>query len=178
MRTYSHFIVTAAISQKFQYREAERRALLLGAIAPDIPLTVLTACYAIARKVMKPSVSQGWQDYDEIRCTDPAWVVSYNFFHAPLILILALWLGYCLGMKKGSTWAKLMFWFAVGCMAHTAVDMVTHNDDGPLALFPLNWQIRIKSPISYWDKRHGGIVFTLLEHVMDVMLCGAMLKKH
>jgi hypothetical protein len=63
-----------------------------------------------------------------------------------------------------------LFWFAAGCGLHTAVDILTHADDGPVLLFPLDWHKRFHSPISYWDAGHGGHVFRILEHLLDLFL--------
>ncbi|MBP7590472.1 MAG: cobalamin biosynthesis protein CobQ, partial [Chloroflexi bacterium] len=53
---------------------------------------------------------------------------------------------------------------------HTAVDIFTHADDGPVLTFPLDWHTRFKSPISYWDPAHYGRLVRLLEHLLDLLL--------
>src|SRR5579859_5840196 len=164
MRTDSHLIATAAASQRLDIGPIDRRALLLGSVFPDLPLTVLTMGYYIARKLGTANRSNATaHTFRDLRCTDPAWVVSYNFFHAPLILVPLLCCGYVWGIKRRRAWGQFLFWFAVGCGFHSAVDTVTHYDNGPLVLFPLDWQTRLNSPISYWDKNHRGYTFTVLE---------------
>lgn len=177
MRTYSHFITTAAVSKGFDIGVNNRRALLLGAVFPDLPLTVLTLGYFVRRKLRNLGRSSATgRDFRDIRCTDPMWVVSYNFFHAPLILAPLIGIGYIL-KRKYSVLGQFLIWFALGCGFHSIIDMVTHHDDGPLVLFPLNWQRRINSPISYWDKRHHGQIVTGLEHFIDILLMNYLASK-
>ena len=55
-------------------------------------------------------------------------------------------------------------------MLHTLIDIPIHYDDGPLLLFPLNWDLRFMSPVSYWDPNRYGIPFTIFEHSLDIVL--------
>ena len=63
-------------------------------------------------------------------------------------------------------WGPALFWFAAACMLHTLIDIPLHYDDGPLVFYPLNWQARFYSPVSYWDPRRYGIPVAIMEHLM------------
>ena len=40
----------------------------------------------------------------------------------------------------------------------------------PSCSFPLDWHKRYHAPLSYWDEERGGRLFTLLEHLLDILL--------
>jgi hypothetical protein len=57
----------------------------------------------------------------------------------------------------------------------TAVDMFTHVDDGPVLLFPLDWQMRYKAAVSSWDVAHGARTFRIFEHLLDFLLVAILI---
>lgn len=138
--------------------EATRRAVLWGGLAPDVGLTALTlgaaAWYPLRQDL---SLDETFRHvYDDMFFQDPVWMAVHNLLHAPLVLLVLLVVGLWL---RGGARARLGRWlvaFAVGALLHSAVDVVTHHDDGPLLLFPLDWSYRFTSPVSYWDPAHGG----------------------
>ena len=66
--------------------------------------------------------------------------------------------------------ARWSFYFFLACLLHTALDIPTHVHDGPLLVFPLNWSIRFRSSISYWDPNYFGREFTYFELALDALL--------
>ena len=109
-------------------------------------------------------------DYDNLYFNDPLWITGHALFHAPPMILLYLTIGYWFGIKKGKGWARALFWFAVGCGFHSAIDIVTHHNDGPLLFFPFDWTTRFSSPVSYWDPQHYGGIFAIFEHLLDIVL--------
>jgi hypothetical protein len=77
-----------------------------------------------------------------------------------------LWRARRLPETRGGWW----FWFAAGCLIHTALDIPTHQNDGPLLFFPLEWSVRFQSPLSYWDPRFFGREFAVVELLLDLVL--------
>ncbi|HRW48505.1 MAG: metal-dependent hydrolase [Caldilinea sp.] len=149
------------------------KALLLGSVLPDLALFALTAWFIVYYRFMAP---QGLPDdsvfgtlYDQLFFHNPIWIVGHNFFHAPLILAALGVAGY-VGARQGRRWGWPLVWLMVGCGLHTVVDIFTHHNDGPLLLFPFDWQTRFAAPISYWDVRHGARVVAPLEHAMDIAI--------
>ena len=63
-----------------------------------------------------------------------------------------------------------MQWFLAACLFHSLVDIVTHHDDGPLLLWPLEWTLRYESPVSYWDHQFHGNNFFIFEVILDLLL--------
>lgn len=167
MQTYSHFLLTATLQKAIAPNNAAAASgLLAGSVAPDIPLGLLSLGYVVDRRYIRthlPDKTRCSPTYNWLYFNNPWWITTYNILHAPLPLLgLAL-----LGVLLCRRW---LLWFTLGCGLHTAVDIVTHADDGPVLLFPFDWQTRFLSPLSYWDPQHGGRTFSLIEHLLDVVL--------
>jgi len=94
----------------------------------------------------------------------PVWQIGHNLFHTPLLLGLMVWWGYRSGGHRGA-----LFWFALACGLHSLLDIFTHRTDGPLLLFPFNWDYRFPAPVSYWDAEHEGKKFALFERLLDLV---------
>ena len=172
MRTYSHFLLTAALKKVIpSLKNIPKSAVYLGSVAPDIPLLLLTA----GSMIYYPYIL-GWQFGDMFRhifngmfFTDPYWIFSHNFLQAPFILLFGIVALYKIHGKHKiiDNW---WFWFINACLLHAMVDILTHNDDGPLIFFPFDWQTRFSSPVSYWDRDHFGAIFTQFENYLDIVL--------
>jgi hypothetical protein len=78
---------------------------------------------------------------------------------------------------RNRRWGRKLRLFVAGCALHTAVDFLTHVDDGPLYAFPLDWQSRLRAPVSYWDPAHHGRSVRLLEHLLDLLLLLVIMRK-
>lgn len=179
MQTYSHFLMTAVGQKRLKQRgvSVASGAVLLGSVLPDIPFAVLTGLFWVYYSWFAPLpvAHQTVMEYlhFDLYFNDPLWIAGHNLFHAPLIL-LALAAGGRWGMRRQWRWGTLLFWFAVGAGFHSAIDIFTHHNDGPLLLFPFNWQWRFNSPVSYWHPEHYGNIFLPLEHLLDVALLAAL----
>ncbi len=97
----------------------------------------------------------------------PGVIALQNLFHSPLLLVLFWAMGTWLWRRRGQTW---LFWLMAACLIHTLIDIPLHVDDGPLLLFPLNWQWRFESAVSYWDPAYHGRVWGRFEHALDLVL--------
>lgn len=198
MQTYSHLILTATLNHFLKHKSnpmppLKTGAFLLGSVAPDIPLTSLAVAIG-AYDTLKSNLSHsekaalGKANLNKV-CGDaktkqesnlsklfgdwfyhnPFVITLQNLFHSPLLVTLYLLIGF-VGWKLNARWGARLFWFALGCLLHTLIDIPLHHDDGPLLLFPLNWSQRFYSPISYWDKKHHGATWALFEHLLDLAL--------
>jgi hypothetical protein len=192
MQTYSHFIITAFIDRKLRTATASNAAgasglaaatrrwpplrsgaFLLGSIAPDLPLIALTlVCMGMDFFAGNRWDSSGAADvsytgylFDTLFFHNPWVKLAHNLFHAPLLLAIYAGTGVWAWRRK-RRWGAALFWFALACAIHTAIDIPVHYDDGPLIFFPLNWHFRFAGPISYWDAARGGAQFTLFEHAL------------
>lgn len=179
MQTYSHAIVNAAVGKQLEKRGIRPMywALVVGSLIPDIPLTILTMNYIMKTGGFgRPPEELFGPAYDSLYFSNPTWVIGHNLFHAPLMVLLWLAMGWFFGWRRGHTWGKWFFWFALGTALHSLVDIPTHHHDGPLLLFPFNWSLRFVSPISYWDPNFYGGYFAIFEHLLDLFLIGTFVR--
>lgn len=169
MRTYSHGLLTAVFTPKTLPTD-EQTALVVGSMAPDVGLGLLTVGYVVDRRLLRPHLPDKTRcspTYNDLYFNNRWWIAIHNSLHAPLPLLGLLLLGY-LGRRQA--WGRRLFYFAIGCLGHAAVDVMTHVDDGPVLLFPFDWHGRFAGPVSYWDARYNGHLFRLLEHALDLVL--------
>lgn len=173
MNTPSHLLMTAALRKALPRLKMPRSAVLWGSVAPDLPLYLLT----FGGLVYYTNVA-GWSMSDAAKrifdfhyFEDPVWISLHNVFHSP-VSIGCLWIA-CFLLKhwypKLSRW---FCWFLAACFFHSFIDILTHFDDGPVLFWPLNWEYRFQSPVSYWDRRHYGSQFMWFELGLVVALTG------
>ena len=171
MNTPSHFLVNAALAKGWRGLPIVKSAFLLGSIAPDLPLYLLSIGSLIYYHFLR-----GWSlaetfryMFDDLYFNHPLWIACHNFLHSPILLALGLiWLRrWCDRVPSTKAW---WFWFFAGCAVHTLLDIPTHVDDGPLLFFPLEWSFRFQSPVSYWDDRYYGREFSIFEAILDSVL--------
>lgn len=173
MNTPSHFILAAAARKAMPKVRMPAGAVLIGSIAPDIPLYVL--CFGA---LIYFRVGLDWSTTDAMRhmfdtlfFENAGWIACHNVLHSPFVLVLGL-IGARMLRNRRPRLSRWLNWFLISCLFHTAVDVFTHYDDGPLLLWPLDWTGRFYSPISYWDSSHFGRQFALFELILDVALIG------
>lgn len=170
MRTFSHFLITAIGQQQLKQRRnrVHTVGVLLGSVLPDLPSFLLMASYGIYYLWIAPIPQAEVLRLlcEELYFTDPVWIVGHNLFHRPVLIGLMLLLGFY-GLHSQRRWSAFLFWFALGNSFHTLTDVLTHHSDGPLLLFPFNWELRFHSPISYWDPHYYGRFFTVFEYLVD-----------
>lgn len=169
MNTPTHFLMTAALHQALPRVPIVTSAFLLGSVAPDLPLWLLSVGGGLYLHY-----GLGWDMattahfmFDDLYFYNPVWLASHNFLHAPLLLILGLTIVWRSRCHIGSS-QRWLFWFFLACLLHSVVDIFTHVDDGPLLFFPFNWTFRFRSAISYWDDRYHGQTVQQIEQLMDL----------
>lgn len=176
MNTPSHLIINAALYKKGNRTDIPKSAFLLGSFLPDIPLGILslgaTFYYRIILNNQSPDLMEAV--LHPLYFTNPFWISAHNILHSPIALGIFLAVLWRWRARAGKV-QHWLFWFFVGCALHTSIDIFTHFDDGPLLLWPLNWQLRFASPVSYWDPAHYGSQFMVFELLLDVALLGYLL---
>ena len=169
MNTPFHFLITATAARFFKIPERYHlpfRALVWGSLVPDIPLYLLSVGAAIWYPFMRGWSISSSLDYafDHLFFNNMAWIFLHNLFQAPFVLLVGIGVAIYI-TKLGGQKAKLGRWllaFFLAALLHTIIDIISHHDDGPLLLFPFNYQLRFIGPISYWDPNyHAGIVFPI-----------------
>lgn len=177
MNPPSHFLVNAVIRRRWAGPPRMRgAAFLLGSVLPDLPLTLLwIGAYVYYRYLLRDqSVTMMDERFDTFYFTNPLWIAGHNILHSPTLLLAELALLWRFRDAVG-TLRHWWFWFAAGCLIHTALDIPTHVNDGPLLFFPFDWSTRFQSPISYWDPRHHGRTFAIFEIALDLLLIGYLI---
>lgn len=168
MNTPSHLIINAALHKKNKRGDIVKSAFLWGSVMPDIPLGILIIGFSIYYQfVLGLSPADVMESvFHQAYFNNPWWIAAHNVLHSPLslgIYLVVLWRFRQQTGSRGHWW----FWFVIGCLVHTIIDIPVHFDDGPLLFWPLNWATRFQSPVSYWDPAHYGIPFTIFEIVLD-----------
>ena len=173
MFTYSHFLTTAWVADRLRrFRPIQVPAFVLGSVLPDLPLIAWTFWYFSYRPSLGPVSGNPFGAlYDDFFFRDPLWIVSHNLFHAPLLIVVGILIGRHLTVG-GSRAGFAMMWFWIGCGLHSVADVITHHNDGPLLLFPLDWQWRFVSPISYWHPAYYGNIVGLVESTLNLLIIG------
>lgn len=181
MQTYSHTIITAALNRSLKEQESQAGALqlagvklpplksgalLIGSFLPDLLLTLIAIGTIGYDRVNAKSKSNATRWLFGYAFFNVWWVkAAQNIFHAPLLLLTYALIGY-IAWIRGREWGAGLFWLSISAMLHTAIDIPLHYDDGPLLLFPFDWQTRFYSPVSYWDPKRYGKIFAPLEHLL------------
>ena len=170
MRTPSHFILTAALAKAGKKRiPMATTAYLLGSVAPDIPLVLLstgTAFYLFLSQ-SRPLTGAHAFMFNDLFFNNPLWIVTHNSLHAPLVLTLGLTLSWSQRRAVG-TYSYRLFWFFAAAALHSALDIASHASDGPLLLFPFDWRLRFHSPVSYWEPGFYPGIVTFIEYGLDL----------
>lgn len=151
-------------------------AVLLGSVAPDAPLYMLSFGGAAWFRFV-----EGWEwpqifphMFSKLFYEDPWWISLHNCLHSPLavgsaLVALLAWKG------RAQFWQSWWAWFFLSCLLHTLVDIPVHHDDGPLVFWPLNWNYRFASPVSYWDRAHYADVVMPAEAALTLGLLGKLI---
>lgn len=174
MQTYSHVIITAALNRMTRDKQTipiNGKWLLLGSLLPDMPLLLLTLGYLVYNTYIDPIGEFIFGPrYDDLYFNNPFWITGHALFHAPPLIALYALTGHFFGIKRGRSWGVALFSFALGAASHSFIDILTHANDGPLLLYPFDWQLRFNSPISYWDPQFFGREFFVFEHILILVL--------
>lgn len=160
MKTTTHFALGVLASRLGGLSEARRKLLVLGAVAPDFCIIAV-----FGTVILMAALCGRWPDaalfqtFSSIYFGNAWFASAHNMLHSPLSLVL-LTLGSLLLAEK---YGNLLRAFLIGCATHSLADILTHRDDGPLLLWPLDWSFRYTSPLSHWDPAHFGTQFMIFE---------------
>ncbi len=171
MKTPTHFLLTALIAERWPGSPAAcRRAACWGAVIPDFPIIALSCGVWVSQCMIGgESLSTAIRILDDYYYHDPAWCAAHNLLHSPLSL-LSLALGSGLLPHSVRHGARA---FLLGCAFHSALDLLTHYDDGPLLYWPFDTTTRFHGPVSHWDPAHWGQTVMMFEAMIcAVALCG------
>ncbi len=162
MNTPSHLLLGVAVFGRSGHAKITTAAVL-GGLAPDISLYVMSAWAMLVQNVPAEVVFREYYFSGE-------WMRVFALDNS-FILWGAL---FGLGLWSKRAWVIA---FAGAGLLHLATDFTLHHYDARPHFWPLtNWVFQ--SPISYWDGRFYGRIFAPIELVLDIGLCVVLWGKY
>jgi hypothetical protein len=161
MNTPAHIVLnTVALArgrfQRFVWPVA------LGALLPDLPMF---GFYAYQRGWLGVPEHVIWSQTYFL----PHWQRFFDAFNSLPLIALAAFFAW---RARRPVWVACLASMALHCVA----DLLLHHDDAHGHLWPLaDW--RFRSPVSYWDPRHHGIYFGVLELVASIAASIALWRR-
>ena len=149
MNTLTHVVAAAAVLARPD-QPRRNRIVLFGALVPDLSIYVMCV-WALATGNFDESL---WSD---IYWTEPWQTMGAVTNSVPLALLIL-----SVGLVSKSVWLKV---FAGALLIHAALDFPLHADDAHRHFWPVtDW--RFKSPVSYWDPDHYGLLGQMFDSVV------------
>lgn len=153
MNTPAHMMLNLGLLGRRQ-TPTHQVAVLVGAALSDMPIFVFYLWEKAWRAVPESVI---WEHYFDAR-----WQMAFDLFHSFPVAILGGVLS-LLAKSKGVA----LFWASM--VLHSLGDFPLHHDDAHRHFFPL-WNWRFLSPVSYWDPRFYGEIFTIFEILMVLVV--------
>ena len=166
MKTPTHALIGYGCARLLGWRGQMRTALVVGAVAPDLPVAVVWSWIAAGvtlrdGRFHQPAIQV---EMDKVYFAESWLSALHSLLHSPLSLAgLALLI--CLLDRRGTFVRPLGLAFLAGAMTHSLADIASHVTDGPLVLWPLDGALRLRGPFSHWDPAFGGLWVSGLEAV-------------
>ena len=156
---------------------SEPRTLLLtiaaitGALLPDVSIFVM---WGIA-KSQGVAESIIWSDWYYSSFWQSMGAITNSF---PLYLMLAVgaWWAGARFSPGGGRWVKFILVFASAAILHVVADFPLHHDDGHPHFWPFTQWI-FSSPVSYWDPRHYGRIWSWIELLIALLLIAIIWRR-
>ena len=177
MMTQTHCLIAATLLAKPERPRVQNMAIVLGSLTPDLAIFGLFIL----------SKFQGWSEqklWSEIYFSEPMLTLTTIFNSLPLYSILLLC---CILMLGANGKPITQGWFqksdvgpfgnssltlglfALAAITHLLGDFPVHVNDAHPHFWPFSdW--RFQSPISYWDDRYHGKLFSFIEAVLGVVM--------
>ena len=170
MKTPTHFLIGHGCAAAFGWRGSLRRACLIGAVVPDLPVAAVWSVLAASVVWREGGYVQALvqAEMDALYFSD-SWLIGlHNLLHSPLSLA-GLTLATVVVFHRARTCRMNCLAFLAGAASHALADIISHVTDGPLVLWPLDPCLRLAGPFSHWDPAYGGL------WVSGIELAGALL---
>lgn len=168
MNTQSHILMGAVLFGGKLPRTAIAAAM--GGFVPDLPMLAIVAYLRMSG-----------HDFGEIfgmLYWSPWWQIANALGHSFLlwsaVILLSLYIRKRGGNRAGL--ANLALPFAAAALVHSGADFLLHREDAHMHFWPLS-EWRFVSPVSYWDRNHYGLQFSLFEAVLGIVMAGLLFAK-
>ena len=176
MITPTHVVINVALAHRGSDKPArdpvQRRLFILGGLAPDLGLYLMTGLAAAYYPLTQGlSLEETFRlVFDDLFYTSPGFIVAHNLLHAPLVIAALIGAGeWAKRSSRLPRTGRALQAFGLGCAVHTALDIPVHHNDGPLLLFPFDWSLRFNSPVSYYDPDHYGSIVAPVDLTITVV---------
>lgn len=164
MKSPTHYLIGHCCARLLQWRGRDARLLILGACLPDLPIILCWPAIGIYIVITGGSfeLAQFRSLADRLYFSDSVLSALHNLMHSPVSLAFLL---LCVGIlfPTNAVWRRACVIVLAGAVSHSLLDIVSHVEDGPLVLWPLEDTIRFRGPISHWNPAHGGMWVSVLE---------------
>ena len=149
----SYYIVRKGLEQRSFLPPAINTVLFCGGLAPDFPLYIFFGWYTAIQPASQQVI---WREL----YFRQDWQVIFDLSHS-----LPMWIA-----------AGLIFWYfklarsSLFCLAaglSALQDFLVHHGDAHAHFYPLS-SFRFQSPVSYWNPKHYGHYFSIIEIVLSV----------
>lgn len=147
------------IAATWQFKVAAMAAIL-GALLPDASLFFMFALGKI-QGVPESIIFNEWY-FSETWQRIGAETNSIPVYAAVALVSTTLIRRIKTGYKRLLQVVSFAAVFAISALLHTATDLPLHNDDGHPHFWPFTDWVYV-SPVSYWDPRHHGTLWSVIE---------------
>lgn len=178
MKTPTHALIGYGCARLLGWRGRLKTAVIIGAVAPDLPVAVVWSWLATAvtlhdGRFHQPAIQV---EMDKVYFADSWLVMLHSLLHSPVSLAgLALLI--CMAGRRSRPLRRLGLALLLGTLTHSLSDIVSHVTDGPLILWPLEDTLRLRGPFSHWDPAFGGVWVSALEALAGAAFCLTRLYK-
>lgn len=167
MNTQTHLLMAAAVALPWVEQRATPGtvspslllcAALLGAVLPDVSLIAMVAV-GVAMQVPASVIFDEWYFND-------FWQgIGAMSNSIPIYVVLAAVSGlslYRVESKRSDAFFASLLVLSLSALMHCLTDFPLHHDDGRPHFWPLTQWV-YESPVSYWDPRHYGQLWSVFE---------------
>ena len=177
MKTPTHALIGYGCARLFGWKGRLKTAVIIGAVAPDLPVAIVWSWIATAVTLREGRFHQPaiQVEMDKVYFAE-SWLSGlHSLLHSPVSLAF-LALAVCLMDRRGTWLRPLGLAFLVGALTHSVADILSHVTDGPLLLWPLDDTTRIAGPFSHWDPAYGGVWISALEAAAATVFVATWLR--
>jgi len=164
MNTQTHLLLASALfARPGRQNRLRNAAVISGALLPDAVIFVM---FAWSKLIGAPE-SEVWSTW----YFNPPWLTAIDWMNSLPLFGVVLLVGLALPKDPPglNALSSVLLLFALAAITHLLGDLPLHVDDGHAHFVPLS-EWRFVSPVSYWDPRHFGNIFSLLELALGLML--------
>lgn len=161
MNTPAHVVLNSFVLARGRFQRFVW-PVALGALLPDLPMF---GFYLYQRGWLALPERAIWSQAYFL----PHWQRLFDAFNSLPLIALGAFFAW---RARQAVWLA----FLASMALHCAADLLLHHDDAHGHLWPFtDW--RFRSPVSYWDPRHHGMLFAMLELAAALVASVALFRR-